>query len=138
MGTHANAPSLTIAAGIGTATGLASLPVHLLIGHARSVELAALLLAAIGAIHAGFVLQSGSAGPRVAEIAVAAGFAAAAVAGLWVSVWIIPAAYLLHGGWDWLHHGGDGRFVAIPRCYPPFCAAVDVVTAGGLVLVWLR
>lgn len=124
---------------IGIGLSLATLPLHLLIDHDHSVELAAVMVAVIGAIYVGFAIQAGSVRQIAVESAVATLFMAAGLAGLWLSPWVVPVAYVMHGLWDWLHHGRDhdGALVAPRGWYPPFCAAYDWVFAIGLAAIWL-
>lgn len=135
LSTSAKAPVATPAA-IGIGLSLASLPLHLWLPHALSVQLAALVLAAVFAIYVGFALQTGTRRQMVLEIGFASAGLAVAAFGLWVWAWAIPIAYAVHGVWDWAHHHGHDRLVAIPRWYPPFCAAVDWVLALGLAAIW--
>lgn len=130
---------------IGSGLAAASLPVHVVLARAASVELAALTLAAVGAVYAGFGLQRGTLRQAAAEVAVALAFAAAALAGLWVSAWAIPGAFAAHAAWDLAHHRhgqpaptARASLVAVPSWYPPFCAVYDVVFAAGLATAWLR
>ncbi|MFZ2871185.1 DUF6010 family protein [Zavarzinia sp.] len=124
---------------VGIGLSLATLPLHLLIAHEQSVELAAVMVAMIGAIYVGFAIQAGSVRQIAVESVVATLFMVAALAGLWLSPWVIPAAYVLHGLWDWLHHDRDhsADLVAPRGWYPPFCAAYDWVFAFGLAALWL-
>jgi len=88
----------------------------------------AALVAWIGAIYIGFGLVSGT---RSAVIEVAGGIAMLflGVLGGTSNVWLLPLALLLHAIWDAAHH--DGRISAgVPRWYPSFCAAADLVLAG--------
>ncbi len=39
----------------------------------------------------------------ITEVTGALGFLGAALAGLWVTPWIVPAAYARHGIWDYAH-----------------------------------
>ncbi len=94
-----------------------------------------MLLAAIGAIYVGFGLQTGSRRQISVELIAAAGFLAAALIGLWFSPWAVPAAFVLHGFWDYAHHEDSG-LAAIPRWYPPFCAVYDWIAGVALALVW--
>jgi hypothetical protein len=66
---------------------------------------------------------------------VALGFFAAAMVGLWLTPWIVPAALLAHGFWDYAHHQ-KSRLAPIPSWYPPLCAALDWVAAVALVVIW--
>jgi len=120
---------------IGALLAVATLPLHLLLSKMQSEQFAAVLLAVIGAIYVGFGLQTGNRMQIVTEVMGALGFFSAALAGLWVTPWIIPVAYVIHGIWDSAHHKGS-RLAAIPLWYPPFCAVYDWVAAGGLVVIW--
>jgi len=86
------------------------------------------LVAWIGAIYVGFGLVSGT---RSAIIEVTGGvlMLLLAVFGTSWSGWLLTAALVFHAGWDLAHH--DGRISrAVPRWYPSFCAAADLVLAG--------
>ena len=86
------------------------------------------LVAWIGGIYIGFGLVSGT---RSAIIEVTGGVVMLllAVFGASWSGWLLTAALVLHAGWDVAHH--DGRISrAVPRWYPSFCAAADLVLAG--------
>jgi hypothetical protein len=125
-----------VACTIGAVLAIATIPLHLLVSKTQSEQFAALLFAAIGAIYVEFGLQTGSRAQIVMELTVARGGGlSAVVAGLWVTPWIVPAAYSIHGIWDYAHHNG-ARLAPIPSWYPPFCAVYDWVAAAGLVLVW--
>jgi hypothetical protein len=121
---------------LGGGLALATLPLHAVLPHQMSVALAALMLAAIGAIYVGFALRDGRTRAIATEIIVAALFFVAATIGLTVEPWAIPVACFAHGLWDAAHH----RHVdtAMPRWYIPFCALYDWVFAAGLALIWLR
>ena len=132
-----SSPRLFSAPSVGGLLALASLPLHVAITRWHSVELAAVTLAAVGAIYAGFGLQRGSVPQASGEVAVALVFIATALAGMWSVPLLIPAAFAAHGAWDMLHHA-DSRLVTVPRWYPPFCAVYDWTFAAGLTAVWLR
>ncbi len=121
---------------IGAVLGLAFLPIHLLIPHEQSVQLACITIAVIAAIYAGFALQLGSIRQIAVEIGVGCLFLGAALIGLWVTPWVVPAAYAAHGLWDFAHHE-HSQLVETPIWYPPFCAVADVVIAVGLTAVWV-
>jgi hypothetical protein len=120
---------------IGAGLALASLPGHLVLTSTASHQLAAVVLVLVAGIYVGFALQDGRARSLAVEASVALGFTAAALAGLWVSAWTIPAAYALHGLWDLAHHRHIAT--AMPAWYVPFCAVFDWVFAVGLVAVWI-
>ena len=129
-------------AAIGAMLAIATVPLHLFLTKLQSEQFAALLLACMGAIYAGFALQKGN----LSQIAAEAGgfivcFAGALVA-LWASAWVVPFSYVAHGIWDYAHHEGSKlapkswKFVAIPLWYPPWCAAYDFVAAASLATIW--
>jgi len=114
---------------IGVLLGAAGVAVgQLLLPASWRLWFEAALVAWIGAIYIGFGLVSGT---RSAVIEVAGGTVMLffAVIGGASTPWLLPLALLLHAGWDAAHH--DGRISkAVPRWYPSFCAAADVVLAG--------
>jgi hypothetical protein len=78
------------AAAIGALLGAATIPLNLLFSQMHSEQFAAVLLAVTGAIYIGFSLQKGNRVQIATELTVATGFFAAALAGLWVTPWIVP------------------------------------------------
>ena len=86
------------------------------------------LVAWIGGIYIGFGLVSGT---RSAVIEVTGGviMLLLAVFGAASIPWLLTAALVLHAGWDVAHHGGRISR-GVPRWYPSFCAAADLVLAG--------
>jgi hypothetical protein len=86
-------------------------------------------LAAIGAIYLGFAFADGRVGIVVLELAGATVFLVLAFLGLWVAPALIGIGLCLHAVWD-LAHRPHGIATAIPRWYPPFCAAFDFLFAG--------
>lgn len=120
----------------GAVLSLLSLPVHLLLPEAVSIQFAAIILGLVAGIYAGFALQDGRARILAIEGLAVLAFLALALAGLVWSPWLIPAAYVLHGVWDLLHHRQIST--KTPSWYPPMCAVYDWVFAAGLVGCWLR
>ena len=113
----------------GAVLAIATVPLHLILSKPHSKQFAAV----IGAIYVGLGLQKGNRPQIATEISAAAGFIAAALAALWVSAWIAPVAYAVHGIWDYAHHE-DARIaprpwklVAIPVS---FCAVYDWLAAA--------
>lgn len=129
-------------AAIGASLAIATVPLHLFMSKLHSEQFAALLLACMGAIYAGFALQKGDLSQIAAEVAGAAVCFVGALAALWASAWVVPFAYLAHGIWDYAHHEGSNlaprpwKFVVIPAWYPPWCAAYDWVAAAALAVSW--
>jgi hypothetical protein len=127
---------------IGAVLAIATAPLHLFLTKLQSEQFAALLLACMGAIYAGFALQKGNLSQIAAEAGGAIACFAGALAALWVSAWVVPFAYIAHGIWDYAHHEGSKlalkswKFTVIPRWYAPWCAAYDVVAAVSLAVIW--
>jgi hypothetical protein len=93
----------------------------------------ALLLAAIAAVYVGFAVADGRPRVIVAECAVAAAFVAMAAVSLVGPAWLLAAGYAGHGLKDlWQERR---HFVASTRWWPPFCAAVDWLVAGVLIVL---
>ncbi|MDQ6869094.1 MAG: hypothetical protein M3178_12110 [Pseudomonadota bacterium] len=130
------------AAAMGALLAMATIPLHLLLSKTQSEQFAAVILAMMGAIYLGFSLQTGTRSQIATELTVATGFFAAALAGLWVTPWILPVAWAAHGIWDYAHHQGSrlasipSKLVAIPLWWPPFCAVADWVVAASLAVMW--
>lgn len=114
---------------------LVSLPFHFVLPITASHQLAAILLSLVAGVYVGFAVQDGRLKILLIEGLVALIFIGAALAGLWVSAWFIPLAYVIHGFWDYAHH----RHVdtALPKWYIPFCAVYDWIFAIGLSAAWL-
>ncbi len=129
-------------AAIGAILAIATIPLHLFLSKAHSEQFAAVLLATMGAIYAGFGLQKGSLFQILAEVAAAIGFFIGSLAALWVSAWVVPFAYIAHGIWDYAHHERSKfalqswKFTVVPRWYPPFCALYDWLAAASLAVIW--
>ena len=121
---------------LGAGLALVSLPAHFLLAPTASHQLAASVLALVAGIYVGFAIQDGRAKTLAVEGTFALGFVAVALAGLWVSPWAIPVAYLLHGLWDVAHHRGIDT--VMPAWYVPFCAVFDWVFAADLTVAWLQ
>jgi len=103
---------------------------------APRLALLGLLLALTAGIYVGFAFLDGRPRAKAVEVAAAAAFTLAALAGLAWRPWVLGAAWLLHVAWDQLHHPRlvDTR---IAGWVPPFCLAFDV-PVGLAILAWWR
>ena len=113
---------------VGIALGAVGWGAALLLPASWRIVFEGALVAWIGAIYVGFGLVSGT---RSTIIEVTGGvlMLLLAVFGTSWSGWLLTAALVFHAGWDLAHH--DGRISrAVPRWYPSFCAAADLVLAG--------
>lgn len=132
------------------ALGLTALTVavHLLLGRDASILTAAIILAMIGAVYAGFAIADGRPKTVALECIVAFAFGGAAMAGILVSPWFIVAATAAHAGWDFLHHSSTFNpavperptpptiLTRLPNWYIPYCVIYDLCAAAALAALW--
>ena len=95
-------------------------------------DLLAILLALAAGVYVGFGLADAAAGEWRLQAVVALFFGALAFLGLWLSPLILAVGWLLHAGWDWLHHSGKLKTHAAGE-YPVLCAVYDVAIAGFII-----
>jgi hypothetical protein len=89
---------------------------------------------AVASYYVAFAVADGRGAVMGAEVAIAAVFIVAAVAGFKLTPWIAVAALAGHGVMDAFHH----RFVdntGVPAAWPGFCASFDVAAAVLVALV---
>ena len=96
------------------------------------------VLMAVASYYLAFAVADGRGGVMPAEVAIAAVFIAAAVAGFKLSPWISVIALAGHGVMDGFHHHLVSN-TGVPQAWPGFCMSFDV-TAGVLVawVMWAR
>lgn len=121
---------------LGGVVGFIFLPVHLLVPMDQSVGLAALLLCLIAGVYIGFAVLKGDSPTFLFELTGALIFAFTAWFAMYYEPWVIPALYVLHAAWDWLHHLRNLNHL-LPSWYIPFCAVVDLLAAAGISIAWL-
>jgi len=77
-----------------------------------------------------FAVMGASGRTLVMEIVVASAFLLVAVLGFKGNPWLVVAALIGHGVFDFVHH-----FLiqnpGVPRWWPGFCLAFDVILGGG-------
>ena len=88
----------------------------------------------VASYYALFAVMAGSNEALVIESLVGAVFLAVAVAGFRSSLWLVVAALLAHGIFDFVR-GEAIVNPGVPTWWPPFCLAYDVTAAGYL--AWL-
>jgi len=89
------------------------------------------VLIVIASYYVLFAAEGASARTLMIEIVVASVFLIAAVLGFKRSFWIVPVALAGHGVFDFFHHSFIDN-PGVPRWWPGFCLASDVVFA-----IWL-
>lgn len=82
-----------------------------------------------------FAAMGASSRTLVVEIVVAGGFSLLAVLGFKKSFWVVAAAMVGHGVFDFVHHFFINN-PGMPHWWPGFCGAFDVVF-GGLLMARL-
>lgn len=101
----------------------------------KALDFFAVILVLIAGVYIGFAIEDGRRNKLVVEVAVALGFVALVLLGMWKWPWLIPAGYFLHGVWDLLHHplkiGARVR-----KWYPPACIAYDWLV-GAFVFIYM-
>ena len=121
---------------IGAALAIPALAFAFLLPREAAIEFAAITLAVTAGAYAGFALQDPRRPVLWVEMTGAVAFAAAALLGLWLTPYAIPAAYVLHAVWDLLHHRGRIVSTGVPSWYIPFCIVFDLTAAAGLLALW--
>jgi hypothetical protein len=86
---------------------------------------------AVASYYLAFAVADGRGGVMLSEVAIAAVFIVAAVAGFKRNPWIAVAALAGHGVMDLFHHHLVHN-TGVPQAWPGFCASFDL-TAGALV-----
>ena len=121
----------------GIAVGAVSLAPHFFLPPDLSLAFAAILLGVVAGVYFGFAVVRGSNLQQQIEFNVAFLFVIAALLGVAVSPWFLPAAYLAHALWDFAHHNGANlKLVSIPQWYIPWCVVIDCIIGFGLIGVW--
>jgi hypothetical protein len=85
----------------------------------------------IAAYYVLFAVMGGSSRALWIEIAAASGFSALAVIGFKRNIWLVAAALVAHGMFDFVHQ----MFIAdpgVPEWWPGFCGAFDVIAGAWL------
>ena len=88
----------------------------------------------VASYYALFAVMGGSSHAIVLESLIALAFLAAAVVGFKSSLWLVVAALVGHGTFDFFH-GSVISNPGVPGWWPPFCLAFDVIF--GVYLAWL-
>ena len=118
---------------IGAVLALGACGLGVVAGFERDRAFYPVMLIVIASYYDLFAVIGGDKGVLGVEIAISLGFAAIAVLGFRVNLWLTVAGLLGHAGLDFVH----GQWVAnpgLPSWWPAFCATFDAV--AGLYLLW--
>ena len=95
------------------------------------------VLIVIASYYVLFAAMGASSRTLLAEIAVASGFLLVAVLGFKRNIWLVVAALVGHGSFDFVHH----LFIdnpGVPHWWPGFCLAFDAILGAFLAVRLIR
>lgn len=122
---------------IGLVLSLAVAGTATAIGFDRERAFYPTLLIIIASYYVLFAVMGASGQTVILESLVAGGFLLVAVIGFKTSLWLVVAALVGHGVFDFVHH----LFIenpGVPHWWPGFCLAFDVIAAGFLAVLLMR
>ena len=107
------------------------------VGFDRDRSFAPTILIVVASYYVLFALMGGSGRTLVVEIFVASGFLLLGVLGFRTNLWLIPAAMISHGVFDFIHHSVIDN-PGVPSWWPGFCLAFDVLFGVWLAALLVR
>lgn len=122
---------------VGILLSLGTIVLAAVIGFARERSFYSTVLIVIATYYILFAVMGASGRTLVIEIVIASGFILFAVLGFKVNLWLVAAALLGHGIFDFIRPS----FIAnpgVPRWWPGFCLAFDVIFGVWLALQLLQ
>lgn len=122
---------------IGLALSLAVAGAAAVIGFDRERAFYPTVLIVIASYYVLFAVMGASGRTLIVEIVVASGFLLFAVLGFKRNLWLVAGAIVGHGVFDFVHHLFIEN-VGVPRWWPGFCLAFDVVFGGVLAARLMR
>jgi hypothetical protein len=109
----------------------------IIVGFDRDRSFYPTVLIVIASYYVLFAVMGASGRTLVIEIAAASGFLLFAVLGYKRNIWLVVCAMVGHGVFDSVHH----LFIenpGVPRWWPGFCFAFDVILGGSLAMRLMR
>jgi hypothetical protein len=122
---------------IGLILSLAVAGFAIIVGFDRDRSFYPTVLIVIASYYVLFAVMGASERTLVIEIAAASVFLLFAVLGFRKNFWLVSAAIVGHGIFDFVHHlliENPG----VPRWWPGFCLAFDVIFGGSLAIHLIR
>ena len=122
---------------VGILLGLATVVLAALIGFDRDRSFYSTVLIVVATYYVLFAAMGATRRTLMLEIALACGFILFAVIGFKGNFWLVAAALVGHGIFDFVRPG----FIAnpgVPHWWPGFCLAFDVIFGGWLALQLLQ
>lgn len=120
---------------VGVILGLVIGAMTRLVGMDRDRALYPVAMIVIASYYALFAVMGGSTPALVHELLAGGVFLALALVGYRSSLWLVAAALVGHGLFDFFVHGSLIDNPGMPPWWPAFCGAVDVTL--GAILAWL-
>jgi hypothetical protein len=107
------------------------------VGFDRDRSFSPTVLIVIASYYVLFAVIGGSARTLTVELVIASGFLLLGVLGFKTNLWVVAAAMVGHGVFDFVHH----LFIdnpGVPSWWPGFCLAFDVAFGGWLAALLVR
>lgn len=117
----------------GAVLALVACGLRIVAGFERDRAFYPVMLIVIASYYDLFAVIGGDGGVLGVEVAISLGFAALAVLGFRVNLWLAVAGLLGHAGFD-IFHGHVVANAGLPNWWPMFCATFDAV--AGVYLAW--
>ena len=95
------------------------------------------ILIVVASYYALFAAMGASGRTLATEIVVGSGFLLVAVLGFRKNLWVVAAALLGHGLFDFAHHWLIEN-PGVPPWWPGFCLACDVILGGWLAILLMK
>jgi hypothetical protein len=122
---------------VGCLLSLATVVLAAVIGFARERSFYSTVLIVIATYYVLFAVMGASRQTLMIEIVIASGFILFALLGFKANLWLVAAALMGHGIFDFMRPS----FIAnpgVPHWWPGFCLAFDVIFGGWLALQLLQ
>ena len=122
---------------VGIFLSLGTIVLAAVVGFARERSFYSTVLFVVATYYVLFAVMGASRRTLIIEIAIASGFFLFGVLGFKGNFWLVAAALMGHGIFDFFRHG----FIAnpgVPPWWPGFCMAFDVIFGGWLALQLLQ
>jgi hypothetical protein len=122
---------------VGCLLSLATVVLAAAIGFARERSFYSTVLIVIATYYVLFAVMGASRQTLMIEIVIASGFILFALLGFKGNLWLVAAALMGHGIFDFIRPSVIAN-PGVPRWWPGFCLAFDVIFGGWLALQLLQ
>lgn len=122
---------------VGILLSLGTIVLAAVIGFARERSFYSTVLIVVATYYILFAAMGASGRTLVIEIVIASGFILFAVIGFKLNLWLVAAALMGHGIFDFIRPSVIAN-PGVPHWWPGFCMAFDVIFGGWLALQLLQ